>query len=797
MTTNLENILLRLDKVKQTENGYTASCPGPSHENGDVHPSLSIRQDNNTGKIRLKCFTGCKREDIVSAIGLTKADLFPDNGNGRKSPINVEALASDKNLSPEFLKKGGVRDLKSGGVEIPYKDEFSKEVVARLRFALSAKKGSFWPKGSSGKIIPYGLPGLKKAKDQKFVIFVEGESDTWTLAYHGFPVLGIPGADMAKVLQASHVEGLEKIYLFQEPDNGGETFIEGMRKRLSELGFKAEVHIVRIDGIKDPNDLHKKDQKGFRESFQKALDAALSLGTEALPAWPDPQPLTAKVDPEPYPLVALPETIRAAVEEVQNFVKAPVPLVASAALAAMSVVCQAHIDVERTTKLQGPTSLFLLTIADSGERKTTCDGFFTSALRDYEKEQAEIAKPLLSQYQSDMTKWEAKKAGLKEAIKQGAKTGKPNTEREKELEELDLSKPEPPRVPRLIRGDDTPENLAWALAKEWPSAGTISSEAGLVLGSHGMGKDSLMRNLGLLNILWDGKSHYIGRRTSESFEVDGVRLTVSLQIQETPIRDFANNSGGLARGTGFFSRFLIAWPESTQGTRSFKEAPDSWPALAEFNRKLRAVLERPADMTQEGMLTPTASRLSVEAKGFWVDFHDVIESELGTGGELCDVRDVASKAADNVARMAALFQLFEYDGGAVCLEAIEGASRIVAWHLNEARRFFGELALPAELAEAGRLDAWLLAYCKSKREDQISVADIQKSGPSGLRTKAKIEAAMNTLEDSNRAWLVKDGKKRTVFVNPRLLAAAVLAVPAVLIGKWNERTATASERGSQ
>lgn len=43
--------------------------------------------------------------------------------------------------------------------------------------------------------------------------------------------------------------------------------------------------------------------------------------------WPDPQPLAAKVDPEPYPLDALPLPIRAAVEEVAGFVKAPVPMV--------------------------------------------------------------------------------------------------------------------------------------------------------------------------------------------------------------------------------------------------------------------------------------------------------------------------------------------------------------------------------------------------------------------------------------------------------------------------------------
>lgn len=59
------------------------------------------------------------------------------------------------------------------------------------------------------------------------------------------------------------------------------------------------------------------------------------------------QPLAVKVEPEPYPLDALPASIRAAVEEVVGFVKAPIPMVASSALAALSLAIQAHADVSK------------------------------------------------------------------------------------------------------------------------------------------------------------------------------------------------------------------------------------------------------------------------------------------------------------------------------------------------------------------------------------------------------------------------------------------------------------------
>ena len=67
-------------------------------------------------------------------------------------------------------------------------------------------------------------------------------------------------------------------------------------------------------------------------------------------AWPKPQAFCVTLEPEPYPLDALPDTIRAAVEEVVGFVKAPIPLVASSALSALSLACQAHIDVRSGRK---------------------------------------------------------------------------------------------------------------------------------------------------------------------------------------------------------------------------------------------------------------------------------------------------------------------------------------------------------------------------------------------------------------------------------------------------------------
>ena len=81
----IDQILSRLDRVKQTGPGkWQALCP--AHD--DKRPSLSIKEADD-GKVLLKCWTGCGAAEIVNAVGLSLADLFPgdrrslsDHGTG-------------------------------------------------------------------------------------------------------------------------------------------------------------------------------------------------------------------------------------------------------------------------------------------------------------------------------------------------------------------------------------------------------------------------------------------------------------------------------------------------------------------------------------------------------------------------------------------------------------------------------------------------------------------------------------------------------------------------------------------
>jgi len=487
--------------------------------------------------------------------------------------------------------------------------------------------------------------------------------------------------------------------------------------------------------------------------------------------WPELMPLVAETQAQPYPLDSLPGAIGEAVREVVGFVQCPDALAACSALSAASLAVQGLVDVRRTEGLTGPSSLYLLAIAESGERKTTCDGHFLSAIRDWEAERSEAMKPDIAKHAASMRAWEARRKGLLSKIEELSKANKPSDEQERELGELEGDKPVPPRVPRVVFGDATPEALAWKLATGWPSAGVLSSEAGIVFGGHGMKSDSVMRNLSLLNVLWEGGSQPVDRKQSESFILRGARLTMGLAVQPDTVRAFLESTKGLARGSGFAARFLIAWPESTQGSRLYREAPANWPRLSAFHRRVAELLYKPLTLSETGELAPLMLELSQAAKAAWIAFHNEVEAELRPGGDMESAKDVASKAADNAARLAAIFHVFEHGPyGAIGEDHLRAGASIAAWHLYEARRFLGTLALPRAAINAARLEAWLLRRCREAKADSVSTRDVRQFGPGALRDAKAFDEAIAELAEAGRARRIKEGRKVRVYLNPALLA---------------------------
>lgn len=80
--TPAEIIVSRLEGVRPRGQGrWAARCP--SH--GDRSPSLSIAEGAD-GRALLYCFSGCGVADILGALGLQAADLFPRDDRPQGTP---------------------------------------------------------------------------------------------------------------------------------------------------------------------------------------------------------------------------------------------------------------------------------------------------------------------------------------------------------------------------------------------------------------------------------------------------------------------------------------------------------------------------------------------------------------------------------------------------------------------------------------------------------------------------------------------------------------------------------------
>lgn len=564
---------------------------------------------------------------------------------------------------------------------------------------------------------------------------------------------------------------------FETPGNPGlKLAMEAAREghaRLAIPAFGGE----RLSGETDFNDLHRKDGP---DAVRAALDAAVVPANEASAPvvelgeggadWPEPEPLGAPIEATPYPDHALPGVLGDAVRQAQMFVQAPMALVACSALSTLSVAVQGLVNVRRDHHLVGPVSLYLLALADSGERKTTCDAIFGAGLRLWESERRQDLGHDIKKSEAALATFEAKKSGLLDAIKLKRRRSLDSTKEELSLEALLLEAPLPLAIPRLLYADATPEALAHALATGWPSAGVLSAEAGAVFGAHGMGQDNLMRNLALLNVLWDGGEMAIDRRTRPSFVLRGRRLTFGLMAQPEAFRSFLERAGTLPRGTGFIARFLIAWPQSTQGSRTYRPAPESMPAVMRFAERICALLDTPLATDVHGSLTPVVLDLSQAARKAWIQIFNTIERQLGRDGELHAVRDVAAKAPENLVRLAGLFHVMERGAGAdIDVDCIQAANAVITWHLSESRRVLAELDTPPALATAIRLDAWLRTDAISNGTGRVPTRRVFQYGPNCVRDGREFTAALALLTERGRARLQVDGRQRYVAINPALL----------------------------
>lgn len=462
-----------------------------------------------------------------------------------------------------------------------------------------------------------------------------------------------------------------------------------------------------------------------------------------------PKQLWAQGDANQFPCYAIPEKIRNAILEVWQATQAPLPLVVTSALSALSVACQHLFDASRPNGMTSPCSLFFITIADSGERKTSSDNFFTRPIRDFEKNHLKENSKLQSEYLTSLKIWRAKEAGFKRKIQRLASNNENCDEAEQQLRQHNENLPKKPLMMRMLFDDVSPTAIISSLHDQWPSAGILSDEAGKLFNS------KTFDNIGLYNKLWDGAPVSLDRhRTTDSYTVTDGRLTVSLMTQQQTFRDFLAKQGSLARDNGFLARCLIGWPVSTQGSRHIQadavvHQNRHTPALDEFQRIIDLLLNQAWQRHQSGQ-PRKAVTMSSEAARAWNHHYNRIEASLGYAGCYADVRDGASKMAENISRLACLFQAFEScesgDGWQIDVGMVDAANEICTWYMNHFKNIFGiNDALSDDTQNANELLQWLEELWSRNGNNGIQKNYVMQYGPNKTRKKDRLEAALGVL----------------------------------------------------
>ena len=470
----------------------------------------------------------------------------------------------------------------------------------------------------------------------------------------------------------------------------------------------------------------------------------------------------------PFPFEALPPILRGAVAEVSTRMSAPVALVTGSALAAASIACQDVVDVERPGGIgRGPVSLFVMTIAASGERKTSVDRLFFDPIVALERRRQAAYETERQVFEGDMAAWNAKGQGLRTKLRDSVQRGRATADVEVLIAEHQRMKPVAPRDARILFNDVTPGALLQRLAHGSGSGALHTNEAGSLVGGRGFS------DIPALCSMWDGQDLKVDRlENASSFWLPNPRLTCSLMIQPGWFVKFCQRHDEVARSSGLLARMLLSQPPSTMGGRYLHLYRES------RRQNLDMYNERIADLLtkQRPDRERKAMPFNADAAELWTNAYNAIENNLRPGNVWCEIPDYASKAPENIARLAAIFNLLGGDSTHITRESVQRAIHLMGWYLVQFDLFFGRTRHLHDDNENGQtLLRWLLSWSRQHAlSNFITTRDLSRYGPSALRRRGAWEPAVQWLQWRNLASLqvqpnfqlsypAKDGPKSIIF----------------------------------
>lgn len=464
-------------------------------------------------------------------------------------------------------------------------------------------------------------------------------------------------------------------------------------------------------------------------------EARKEVESERLPVTSDPEPLRRPLPPaEAYPLDALGSVLGGAANRLHAVVGAPMAMCGQSILAAASLAAQ-HIAIVSDDGRHEPISLWCVTVADSGERKSAVDRW---AL----KEHREVERSNLDQYRHAMIQHGIELQAYEVAGRNVAK-GKDIEAIEHGLKQLGTP-PEPPLKPLLLVSTPTIEGIHKQLSVGLPSLGLFHDDAGEFFGGHSMNKENRTKTASGFSRLWDCGEFDRVRAGDGAEKHFGKTLAMHLMIQ--PVIAETILSDDVLVGQGFLARCLMSWPASTIGTRPYVQADLSTdPAMRRYWQTMRSLLEIQPNLRTgtRNELEPRSLTLAPNAKQRWVAVYTAIEGDMANRGAYASIRAWAGKAPSQILRVAAVITLTEQHAAQVILvDAIDRAATLINHYLTEAVRIVGTHSVAKSVRDAESLLAW----CHDEGITQLYSGAALRLGPNAIRTQHSFNAAVVELE---------------------------------------------------
>ena len=464
------------------------------------------------------------------------------------------------------------------------------------------------------------------------------------------------------------------------------------------------------------------------------------------PQYPAPLPLIPEAAAgAPYPLHALPPLLREAAEAIARHVQAPAALAGQCVIGAAAYLAQTRVNAPHLHHPEGmPCSLFLLTLGQSGDRKSECRRLAFRVIDDAERETR-------NNYRQQCSDIESEAVHLK---------GRARDEY--------MAKHPLPTDPRTQYSDATFEPIAGDFIRGMAAACWDTDEGGQLFGGASMKADTRAATLGGLVRAFDSGT-FERTRSRGNVEGSGIaynrRLSVHLLAQ--PIAVAEALADPLLQGQGFLARFLFADAPSLAGTRlltieSMAASAYNDPRLHRFWDRCRAIMAAPGHIDPNNSeASPPVLALTTDAEAIWLAHYNDVEQQQGALGEFAGVRPFAGRAGEIARRLAAVLACFEQRDG-IDADTMYQACAITRYSVGEWARYTEGERIHPDLKQAAALLEWL----REKGWHDIHRDQLGNQGPT--RNRAKLRDRLLAVLVEHHHLLTTDGKQ--FRINPALSA---------------------------